>query len=192
MSEVGREFDPSGSSDDDMARLNALRDLKILDTDPDPAFDNLTRVAAATFEAPIAFVSLVDEHRQWFKSKYGSDASETSIESSFCAHAIREHGVMVVLNATEDTRFRDYPNVVGDPHIRFYAGAPISTKEGQNVGTLCVIDTKPRERFTWYQAEILQRMAQLVSREMQAHSVKSSGHNECASKRSLPDLPGAA
>jgi len=198
MSEIGREFVPSDSSDDDKARLKALRDLQILDTDPDPAFDSLTKVAAATFEAPIAFVALVDEHRQWFKSKYGSEDSETPIESSFCAHAIREHGVMVVLNAAEDTRFHDYPNVVGNPHIRFYAGAPISANDGQNVGTLCIIDTKPRDRFTWYQAEILKRLAQLVSKQMQAHSAKATRRDaseqlgQSEDNQSAPELTGAA
>ena len=126
-------------------RLAALRRLDILDTDPEPAFERVTRISQRLFEAPISLVSLVDRDRQWFKSRRGLSVSETPRDASFCAHAILGDGVMVVPDATQDPRFADNSLVVGDPDIRFYAGAPLRNPDGLPVGTLCVIDTKPRD-----------------------------------------------
>ncbi|MET0270873.1 MAG: GAF domain-containing protein, partial [Sphingomonas sp.] len=129
---------------DEAERLAALRALRLLDTPTEERFDRLTRMAAALFRVPVALVSLVDAERQWFKSRVGADVCETSRESSFCAHAVVARETMVVPDALADPRFRDNPLVTGAPHIRFYAGAPIHAPGGQPVGTLCILDTRPR------------------------------------------------
>lgn len=124
-------------------RLQLLRSLEILDTPPEQVFDRITRVLASTLGVPIALVSLVDEHRQWFKSRVGLDVQETPRDAAFCVHAIGGSGTLVVEDARTDVRFRDNPLVVGAPHIRFYAGTPIRTREGFALGTLCAIDDRP-------------------------------------------------
>jgi anti-sigma regulatory factor (Ser/Thr protein kinase) len=128
------------------ARLAALRRYRILDTDPEPAFDDLTLLASHICEAPIALITLIDENRQWFKSQVGMTARETARNVSFCTHAI-EHPdeIMVVPNALDDHRFSHNPFVTDDPKIRFYAGAPLVTPEGYALGTLCVVDRVPRQ-----------------------------------------------
>lgn len=127
-------------------RLNSLKLLQVLDTQAEESFDQLTRLAAAVCGAPISLVSLVDEDRQWFKARVGLDATETPREMAFCAHAILQPDeVLVVKDATEDPRFSDNPLVTGDPAIRFYAGAPLVVDDRQAIGTLCVIDQKPRQ-----------------------------------------------
>lgn len=126
------------------ARLEALRGLNILDTPPEERFDRITRIAAELFDVPIALVSLVDAERQWFKSRYGLDAFESSRATSFCGHAILQDSVFHVADAAQDPRFHDNPLVTGPPHIRFYAGAPLYAG-GEAIGTLCLIDSKPRE-----------------------------------------------
>ena len=136
---------PAPLHPDEEKRLAALRRLDVLDTDPEPAFDRVTRISQRLFDAPISLVSLVDRDRQWFKSRRGLAVTETPRDASFCAHAILGDGVMVVPDAAADPRFVDNPLVVGDPDIRFYAGAPLRNPDGLPVGTLCVIDTKPRD-----------------------------------------------
>ncbi|MGK0188945.1 MAG: signal transduction histidine kinase [Verrucomicrobiales bacterium] len=126
-------------------RLQTLHRYQILDTEAEEAFDELTRLAAIICDSPISVTSLVDEKRQWFKSKFGIDADETPREWAFCTHAIMNPKPMVVPDATRDSRFAENPLVVGDPHIRFYAGAPLKSLNGTNLGTLCVIDKAPRE-----------------------------------------------
>ncbi len=125
-------------------RLAVLRGLLILDTPPESRFDRITAFAAEQFDMPVALISLVDENRQWFKSRVGMQVCETSRDVSFCAHAIHEDAIMVIEDALADPRFRDNPLVTDEPHVRFYAGAPLRTAAGLAVGTLCLIDHQPR------------------------------------------------
>lgn len=125
-------------------RLHALRTLEILDTSHEERFDRVTRMAKRMFGVEISLVSLVDENRQWFKSAQGLDASETPREISFCGHAINQDGLFIIPNAVEDARFYDNPLVTEAPNIRFYAGYPLKLRQGVNLGTLCLIDSKPK------------------------------------------------
>ena len=125
-------------------RLHALRTLKILDTSHEERFDRVTRMAKRMFGVSISLVSIIDEDRQWFKSSQGLDASETSRDISFCGHAINQDGLFIVPDAAEDERFFDNPLVTEAPNIRFYAGYPLKLRQGINIGTLCLIDTKPK------------------------------------------------
>ena len=125
-------------------RLKVLWQYDVLDTVPEEVFDDLTELAARICEAPIAMISLVDEDRQWFKSKVGVTVNETSRDISFCSHAIKQEGLFIVSDASRDARFVQNPLVTSDPKIRFYAGAPLITPDGHALGTLCVIDKVPR------------------------------------------------
>ena len=128
----------------DAQRIKVLWQYEILDTVPEEVFDDLTELAARICEAPIALITLVDENRQWFKSKVGVTVNETSRDISFCGHAIEQSDLFIVPDATLDKRFAENPLVKSDPKIRFYAGAPLITPDGHALGTLCVIDKVPR------------------------------------------------
>jgi GAF domain-containing protein len=145
----------------DAVRVEALEKYAILDTEPEQAFDDLTLLASYVCKTPTALISLVDENRQWFKSKIGITASETPRQVAFCSVAIQQSDVMVVPDTLQDERFRDNPLVTSDPRIRFYAGAPLINEDGYALGTLCVIDQKPRE-ITPDQKEALQALSRLV------------------------------
>ena len=148
---------------DELLRLETLRNLKILDTDPEERFDRITRLAKTLFKT--ALVSLVDEDRQWFKSRQGLDATETPRDISFCGHAILNDDIFVVADAKEDERFADNPLVSEDPNIRFYAGCPLNGPGGRKVGTLCLIDNKPRG-MTEEESRLLRELARMVEEEL--------------------------
>jgi diguanylate cyclase (GGDEF)-like protein len=149
------------------ARLNGLHALNILDTAPEERFDRLTRLARRLFGVPIAVVSLVDANRQWFKSCIGLEASETSRDVSFCAHAILGDDILMVPDALADARFSDNPFVTDEPKIRFYAGCPLTVANGSKVGTLCLIDTKPRMLDDEDRA-LLRDLARMAEQELAA------------------------
>lgn len=130
---------------DEEQRLRILRKYDILDTEPEEAFEAMVRLASYICQTPVAAISLVDEHRQWFKAIVGLEVKQTSRDVAFCAHAILNDGAMVVPDAQLDDRFSDNPLVTCDPNIRFYAGIPLTTSGGYRLGTLCVIDNVPRE-----------------------------------------------
>jgi signal transduction histidine kinase len=143
------------------ARLAALAAYGILDTPGDEAFDRYVRVASAILKVPIALVTLVDLNRQWFKSRIGVDLAQTDRSIAFCDHTIRSDEVMVVRDAQLDERFLDNPLVVNEPHVRFYAGAPLVTPDGHRIGALCVIDQRPRD-MSEAEVELLRDLAHMV------------------------------
>lgn len=150
---------------DEDQRLAALRKLGLLDTPAEQRFDWLVEFASTQLDMPIAVVSLVDDQRQWFKARVGLQASETPRHISFCAHAIASDDIFIVEDARADARFADNPLVTGGPHIRFYAGAPLKAPDGHRVGTLCVIDTRPR-KLAAHELEALEALRQLASWDM--------------------------
>jgi DNA-binding response OmpR family regulator len=151
---------------DEATRIEALYRLNLLDTEAEERFDRHTRIAAAALEAPIALVSLVDRERQWFKSRHGLDTRETPRDMAFCAHAILGDDAFVVTDALQDERFADNPLVTDGPRARFYAGVPLRTAGGVRIGTLCVIDKRPRDLRSG-QRKLLEDLARTVERELE-------------------------
>ncbi|HZV60558.1 MAG TPA: GAF domain-containing protein [Candidatus Eremiobacteraceae bacterium] len=150
----------------DAARVAALEKYAILDSEPEQAFDDLAKLATFICKTPIALVSLIDGERQWFKSRIGIDATETPREVAICSTAIQQSDVFVVPDAQKDERFQNNPLVVSEPHIRFYAGAPLITEDGFALGTLCVLDLVPHE-FSHEQKEALKTLGRLVLAQME-------------------------
>lgn len=150
---------------EEVQRLQVLKDLKLLDTPAEERFDRITRIATRLFDTPIALVSLVDAERQWFKSCIGLDVSQTDRSVSFCAHAIEQDDVFVVEDATKDPRFADNPLVTGELGLRFYAGFPLAAQDGSRLGTLCVIDRKPR-RFDDADRALLRDLGCVAANEL--------------------------
>ena len=149
----------------DEHRVQALHELHVLDTPPEERFDRLTRLARRLFEVPIALVSLVDADRQWFKSKQGLEATESPRESSFCGHAMYDNQPFIVEDASQDPRFHDNPLVLGEPHIRFYAGCRLRNQDGQPLGTLCIIDRVSRQ-LSQEDFDALKDLAAMAEREL--------------------------
>lgn len=150
---------------DEEGRLAAVRELGLLDTAPEERFDRISRLLLRLFDVPIAFVALVDAGRQWFKSRYGLSVSETPREVSFCGHTILGHDTLVVPDARLDERFHDNPLVTGEPYVRFYAGHPLKGPRGHSVGTLCLIDKRPRQ-LSDQDLSVLRDLAAVVEREL--------------------------
>lgn len=157
----------------ELSRIEALRSYKILDTLPEPTYDDITKLASHICQTPIAVISFVDSKRQWFKSKKGIQIAETPREVAFCAHAILGRGLFIIPDTLKDPRFTDNPMVVDGPRIRFYAAAPLITAKGLPLGTICVIDKVPRtlneEQQTLLQALSRQVMVQL---ELRLHIIE--------------------
>lgn len=172
--------------DRERRRLEALRAYNVLNTEADDAIDRLAGLAGNLFSTPISLVSLIDEHRQWFKARVGLEASETPRDQAFCAHAITmgPDMVMVVEDARLDPRFATNPLVTGAPGIRFYAGATLTTKDGHNLGTLCVIDDKPRPRPSPAELERLQLLARIVVDEFEL----ARAHRQAREKQRLLEI----
>ena len=142
-------------------RLAALKEYHILDTGTEQSYDDITALTAHICEVPIALISLMDEARQWFKSRVGMEQQQTSREIAFCAYAILQQEPFIIRDATKDRRFIDNPLVTGEPHIRFYAGFPLINPEGLALGTLCVIDRQPR-RLSAEQLKAMQALSRQV------------------------------
>ena len=151
---------------DEAARIAALQKYAILDSEPEQAFDDLVLLASFICKTPIALISLVDEKRQWFKARVGLSVSETPREIAFCAVAIQQPDVFIVPDTLNDERFRNNPLVTSEPHIRFYAGAPLINEEGHALGTICVIDRTPRQ-FGSSQQAALKALSRLVLAQLE-------------------------
>jgi len=148
------------------ARVAALDRYAILDSEPEQAFDDLVLLAAHVCHTPMAMISLLDDHRQWFKSLVGVQVRETPKDVSICVHAIQQNDLFIVGDTREDPRFRESPLVVGEPRIRFYAGEPLINEDGYALGTLCVLDREPRI-LDEEQKSALKTLGRLALRQME-------------------------
>lgn len=154
-------------------RLASLYRYNVLDTPSEESFDRITRLAKHVMQAPITLISLVDEHRQWFKSKQGLDVCETARDISFCTHAIQDEKPFIIPDALADDRFRENPLVTGEPHIRFYLGIPLKISDGSCIGTLCTIDRQPRTASK-EQIAALYDLARLVVEQLELRQVATT------------------
>lgn len=160
---------------DETARMAALIRYQAIDTPAEPAFDRITQLVRSILGVPMSAVSLIDADRQWFKSRTGIDVSETPRDIAFCNHTIRDRSPMIVADACSDLRFSRNPLVTGDPNIRSYAGVPLSTPDGYNVGSLCAIDTIPRQ-FDPGQIAILENLGALVVEQLELRRIAERDH----------------
>ena len=160
-------------------RLQALAKFALLDTAPEPEFERITAHAARIFRVPLALVSLVDADRQWFKSHHGTTLCETPRDHAFCAHTIFENWPLVVSDTRLDARFAGNPFVTGEPFVRFYAGAPLTTREGANIGSLCLLDTLPRS-FSEADQDSLAELAGRVMAAIEARLTEQRLRGEIA------------
>ncbi|NJK92460.1 MAG: GAF domain-containing protein [Blastochloris sp.] len=151
--------------DHEAERLLALQRLNILDTAPEERFDRIVRLAAKLFRVPIAYISMIDQDRQWLKARQGLCEIERSREQSFCGHAILQKDIMLIRDAREDARFAQNDMVLGDPFVRFYAGRPLQARAGLNVGSLCLMDREPRD-LSPEELELLDQLGDLVEHEL--------------------------
>ena len=158
----------------ELARIQRLRGYAILDTSPEPEFDRLTQLASRFFDVPTVLVSFVDESRQWFKARYGLEATHTARRLSFCAYTILEDKVMVVPDTTLDERFAENGLVTGPPHIRFYAGAPLKAPDGLLLGTFCLIDSRPHPEFGEQKQRDLEEFARIVIHELEMRAAQQA------------------
>jgi len=163
----------AGLPQDEERRQAAVDRLGLLDTDAEERFDRHARIAATALEAPVALVTLVDHDRQWYKSHVGFDFSESARDIGFCAHTILDNEPMIVPDALLDDRFAENPAVVGDPHVRFYAGIPLHASDGSRVGAFCIVDHKPRN-LTASQVRMLKDIARMVEEELETPVVRKS------------------
>jgi PAS domain S-box-containing protein len=160
-------------------RLQALHSYAVLDTAPEPAFDRFVDLVARQWNVPMAMISFVDEDRQWIKARIGTTLQQSPRDAAFCHLAIAQDDVLLVHDACADPRFRDNPLVTGAPHVRFYAGAPLITREGHRIGTLCALDTRPRARVSTAQIDLLTQLAALVVEQLQLRAERR--HSLCLS-----------
>jgi GAF domain-containing protein len=168
-------------------RLAALQEYHVLDSETEQSYDDITALAAHICEAPIAMISLVDETRQWFKSRVGVEQQQTPREVAFCAHAILQSKPFIVRDATKDRRFADSALVTGEPHIRFYAGIPLTNPEGLALGTLCVVDHQPR-RLSTAQQKALQALSRQVMALLELRRVSARLANALEQIKTLQGL----
>jgi len=175
-----------GSSTHEAKRLAALRSLNLLDTTPEERFDRITRIAAATFNVKFAFITLIDEHRQWFKSAVNFAASETSREDSICHHAINQDTPLIIEDTLLDKKFSSNILVTQEPYVRFYAGAPLKVDNQYNIGTLCILDTKPRT-FSSQDQQLLIELTNLAQSELKVADLTATTQQLITSQQQLQE-----
>lgn len=173
---------PADYPDNEEDRIRELLRYRVLDTEPETAYDDLTAIAAHICSTEVSLVTFIDVSRQWFKSKVGSDVTETAREIAFCAHTILQTEVMVVPDTLKDERFAHSPLTTGAPYVRFYAGAPLITPGGYVLGTLCVLDSKPKQ-LTAEQVSALEALARQVVNQLEMRLMLQSNQKEVTERK---------